>query len=61
MEGGIRFIVATDVHLGHKEKHAVRNNDSFEAFKEVFANAKTEKVDFVLLGGDLFDEVNPSQ
>jgi double-strand break repair protein MRE11 len=57
----IRFLVATDVHLGHKEKHSVRRNDSFEGFEEVLEKAKQQEVDFVLLGGDLFDEVNPSK
>ena len=59
-EQPLTFLVATDVHLGHKEKHPVRNNDSFEAFEEVLQMAKKKKVDFLLLGGDLFDEVNPS-
>ena len=54
-------MVATDVHLGHKEKHPVRFNDSYEAFEEVIAHAKAEHVDFLLLGGDLFDEVNPTK
>jgi double-strand break repair protein MRE11 len=53
--------VATDVHLGHKEKHSVRHNDSYEGFEEVIAQAKAQQVDFLLLGGDLFDEVNPSK
>jgi DNA repair exonuclease SbcCD nuclease subunit len=33
MDAGIRFLVATDVHLGHREKHAVRQNDSYEGFE----------------------------
>jgi double-strand break repair protein MRE11 len=39
-EQSLTFLVATDVHLGHKEKHPVRNNDSFEAFEEVLQMAK---------------------
>ena len=31
-EDSIRFLVATDIHLGHKENHPVRKNDSFNAF-----------------------------
>ena len=57
----IRFLVATDVHLGHKEMHPIRKNDSYEGMEEVFENAATHEVDFLLLGGDLFDEVNPSK
>lgn len=61
MNNEIRFLVATDVHLGHKEKHPVRREDSFEGFKEVIETANKHQVDFLLLGGDLFDEVNPSK
>jgi double-strand break repair protein MRE11 len=60
-DDGIRFLVATDVHLGHREKHPVRHNDSYEGLEEVIEHAKAQKVDFLLLGGDLFDEVNPSK
>jgi double-strand break repair protein MRE11 len=58
---GIRFLVATDVHLGHQEKHPIRSGDSYEGFQEVIDQAKSNNVDFLLLGGDLFDEVNPSK
>lgn len=58
---GIRFLVATDVHLGHQEKHPIRGGDSYEGFQEVIDQAKSNNVDFLLLGGDLFDEVNPSK
>lgn len=61
MNNEIRFLVATDVHLGHKEKHPVRKDDSYEGLEEVLENAKKQDVDFLLLGGDLFDEVNPSK
>jgi double-strand break repair protein MRE11 len=57
----MRFLIASDVHLGHKEKHAVRGEDSFRGFAEVIEYAKERRVDFLLLGGDLFDEVNPSK
>lgn len=29
MDQEIRFLVATDVHLGHKEKHPIRRDDSY--------------------------------
>lgn len=60
MHKGIRFLVASDVHLGHKERHPVCFNDSVEALQEVLEKAREQDVDFLLLGGDLFDEVNPS-
>jgi len=34
-------------------------NDSFNTFEEILTIAKTEEVDFVLLGGDLFHENKP--
>ncbi|KAL4480538.1 hypothetical protein ABPG72_022293 [Tetrahymena utriculariae] len=56
-----KILVATDNHVGYKENDPIRGNDSFEAFEEVLKIAKNEKVDFLLLGGDLFHETNPSQ
>lgn len=43
------------------ESDTVRQNDSFETFDEIFQIAKSNKVDFVLLGGDLFHENKPSR
>ena len=56
-----KFLVSTDTHLGYKETDNIRKNDSFEAFEEVLQKAKDNNVDFVLLGGDLFHDLNPSQ
>lgn len=36
-------------------------NDSFIAFEEILYYAKERKVDFVLLGGDLFHHSTPSK
>lgn len=55
-----KILVASDNHVGFKENDPIRGNDSFEAFEEVLKVAKDEKVDFILLGGDLFHETNPS-
>ncbi|EAR84214.2 ser/thr phosphatase family protein (macronuclear) [Tetrahymena thermophila SB210] len=60
-ENTFKILVATDNHVGYKENDPIRGNDSFEAFEEVLKIAKSEKVDFLLLGGDLFHETNPSQ
>ncbi|KAL4438133.1 hypothetical protein ABPG74_016912 [Tetrahymena malaccensis] len=60
-ENTFKILVATDNHVGYKENDPIRGNDSFEAFEEVLKIAKNEKVDFLLLGGDLFHETNPSQ
>ena len=56
----IRFLVATDNHLGAYEKNAIRKNDSFVTFEEIMQKAVEQKVDFIVLGGDLFDENKPS-
>lgn len=56
-----RILVSTDNHLGYKESHPIRGNDSFDAFEEVIQIAKAYNVDFVLLAGDLFNDVSPSQ
>jgi len=56
----LRMLVSTDNHLGFKEKDKIRHNDSFEGIEEVLEIARKEKVDLVLLGGDLFDQSHPS-
>ncbi|CAN0347285.1 unnamed protein product, partial [Ectocarpus sp. 12 AP-2014] len=43
------------------ERDPVRGKDSFAAFEEMLLLAKERKVDFVLLGGDLFHENKPSR
>lgn len=60
-KASFRILVATDNHLGFKESHHIRADDSFDAFEEILHTAKENKVDFVLFGGDLFHEVTPSQ
>lgn len=53
------ILLGTDIHLGHKKDDPVRWRDSFLAFEELLQHAKTNDVDFLLFGGDLFDENNP--
>lgn len=57
----VRVLVATDCHLGYMEKDEVRRHDSFQAFEEICSIADQKKVDFLLLGGDLFHENKPSR
>lgn len=57
----ISILVATDNHLGCFEKDAIRGEDSFTTFEEILKIAATEKVDMILLGGDLFHENKPSR
>ncbi|EMR72449.1 putative dna repair protein rad32 protein [Eutypa lata UCREL1] len=57
----IRILVATDNHVGYQEDHQFRGDDSWKAFDEIMQLARTEDVDMVLLGGDLFHDHNPSR
>ncbi|PON55870.1 DNA double-strand break repair protein Mre, partial [Parasponia andersonii] len=57
----LRILVATDCHLGYMEKDEIRRHDSFQAFEEICSIAVQKKVDFLLLGGDLFHENKPSR
>jgi double-strand break repair protein MRE11 len=56
-----RIMIATDNHLGYLENDQIRGDDSFVAFEEILKVSKTENVDFLLLGGDLFHHHNPSK
>ncbi|KXZ44363.1 hypothetical protein GPECTOR_69g456 [Gonium pectorale] len=57
----LRILISTDNHLGVWEKDETRRDDSFRAFEEVLQLAVERRVDFVLLGGDLFHENKPSR
>lgn len=48
-------------YQGVCERDPIRGDDSFQTFEEIFKIAKERKVDFVLLGGDLFHENKPSR
>ena len=60
MQPPLKILIATDHHLGYKEKDPIIGNDSFETFEECLVKANELQVDFVLLGGDLFHEHRPS-
>ncbi|KAI9981311.1 hypothetical protein PInf_008967 [Phytophthora infestans] len=57
----LRVLLSTDNHLGYAEKDPVRGNDSFRSFREILQLAQRQKVDLLLLGGDLFHENKPSR
>lgn len=40
----LRVLVATDLHVGFKEREAIRGEDSFLALEEVLQTAKAQKV-----------------
>ncbi|KAM7399279.1 hypothetical protein PAMP_018560 [Pampus punctatissimus] len=60
-EDTFKILIATDVHLGYLEKDAIRGNDSYNTLDEILQCAKTNQVDFILLGGDLFHENKPTR
>ncbi|XP_054453521.1 double-strand break repair protein MRE11 [Anoplopoma fimbria] len=60
-EDTFKILIATDIHLGYLEKDAIRGNDSYNTLEEILKCAKTNQVDFILLGGDLFHENKPSR
>ncbi|XP_029964325.1 double-strand break repair protein MRE11 [Salarias fasciatus] len=60
-EDTFKILIATDVHLGYLEKDAIRGSDSYNTLDEILKCAKTNQVDFILLGGDLFHENKPSR
>lgn len=56
-----RFLHIADVHLGrHRHSGPERYADYFTALSSVVAYALGEKVDALLIAGDLFDEQEPS-
>ncbi|XP_045929848.1 double-strand break repair protein MRE11 [Micropterus dolomieu] len=60
-EHTFKILIATDIHLGYLEKDAIRGNDTYNTLDEILKCAKTNQVDFILLGGDLFHENKPSR
>uniref|UniRef100_A0A8C6MHS2 Double-strand break repair protein n=1 Tax=Nothobranchius furzeri TaxID=105023 RepID=A0A8C6MHS2_NOTFU len=60
-EDTFKILIATDIHLGYLEKDAIRGQDTYNTLNEILDCAKKNKVDFILLGGDLFHENKPSR
>lgn len=60
-EDTFKILIATDIHLGYLEKDAIRGNDSYNTLDEILKCAKTNQVDFILLGGDLFHDNKPTR
>ncbi|KAL5594073.1 uncharacterized protein BROUX77_007420 [Berkeleyomyces rouxiae] len=60
-ENTIRILVSTDNHVGYEERDPIRKDDSWKTFDEIMTLARTEDVDMVLLGGDLFHDNKPSR
>ncbi|KAL9655012.1 hypothetical protein ABK040_008796 [Willaertia magna] len=57
----LRILITTDNHLGYLERDPIRKDDSFIIFEEILEYAKQHNVDFILQGGDLFQDNKPSR
>ncbi|KAI6200442.1 Double-strand break repair protein MRE11A [Aphelenchoides besseyi] len=57
----MRILIATDNHCGYGEVKKTLYDDAFVTLEEVFQHAKQQDVDFMLLGGDLFHDNNPTR
>jgi double-strand break repair protein MRE11 len=60
-DNAFRILIATDNHIGYLERDPIRGQDSFRTFEEILQIAEIEKVDFILLGGDLFHQNRPTR
>ncbi|KAI5169119.1 double-strand break repair protein MRE11 [Pancytospora epiphaga] len=57
----MKILITSDNHLGYKETDPVRGDDPFNTFEEILQIAHLNNVDFILQGGDFFDENKPSR
>jgi DNA repair exonuclease SbcCD nuclease subunit len=63
----IRFLHTSDWHLGANlasfspEKAAFRRETAFSSISKMIAQSLAEKIDVVLISGDIFDNPNPSE
>ena len=55
----MKFMHVGDTHIGQVYKNDTRNNDIKEAFIQMIDYAISEKIDFIVHSGDLFDSGNP--
>ena len=55
----MKFMHVGDTHIGQVYKNDTRNNDIKEAFTQMVDYAISEKIDFIVHSGDLFDSGNP--
>lgn len=56
----IKILHTADLHLGYRQYgFALREGDFYQAAQQVFQKAIAEKVDAILLAGDVFDAAKP--
>lgn len=54
----VKFLHASDLHLGRFQyRNQARANDFIVAFEKLLILARSQKVDFILLGGDVFNSL----
>jgi exonuclease SbcD len=56
----MRILHTADWHLGHAREKIDRLEEQREVVREICAVARSEKVDLVLVAGDIYDTFNPS-
>ncbi|CAK7897529.1 double-strand break repair protein Mre11p [[Candida] anglica] len=57
----LRILITTDNHVGYNENDPIRSDDSWLTFQEITYLAKSQDVDMILQGGDLFHVNKPSK
>ena len=56
----MKILHTSDWHLGKKLDGFDRTAEIKEVFDEIYSIVDSEKIDIVLIAGDLFDNFNPS-
>nr|WPK49563.1 MRE11 [Cornechiniscus lobatus] len=57
----MRILIATDCHLGVRDREPLVADDALRTFEEVMQIAQHKDVDLILLAGDLFHQNRPSR
>ena len=60
-DNGFKILICSDTHLGAHEKSKELQNDCYLAFEEILQKAEENEIDFIIHGGDFFDEQNPTK
>ena len=55
----MRFLHLSDIHAGKTLGKVSRNEDVYYSLEQVYNFCKENKVNFILIAGDIFDKANP--
>lgn len=55
----MKFAHISDTHLGQYRSKKDRINDTYNAFEQIVEKCIEEKIDFLILSGDIFDRSHP--